>query len=174
MKIHLKPVKNFDEVIALFGNSEKFKERIEEYRSLLDELNKKLEGADNLDELEAGRANLAALESNATAQYRLAREAHDKAKFDAQYMIEGAQARVKDVNDSAELREGYVARAETELAARETNLEEARGDVEDTRLQTEALAKKIRAELSVELEAAKLLRTELDEKLIKVNKLLGE
>ena len=92
MKVQLKPIRNFDEMIELFGNPSKFKDRMKEYRVLLDEMNKRLKGVEDLEALSASRANIAALTHNAEAQYKIAELSRLKGEKDAEQLVEGALA----------------------------------------------------------------------------------
>ena len=173
MKNVIKPMKNWEEFVEVFGNPEEFKKRIAQFKAVVEELNKKLDIIGKWDEVESSHANVKAIEANAKAQYRLAEEAKGKARTEAERIVKQANEQVQSIRDDLKERESFAASHEKDLREREQSVEVELMDSQAALKQAKELEAKVSGSLTTELAAAKTLTTELNQKLAKVNVLLA-
>ena len=173
MKNQIKPMKNWEEFVEVFGNPEEVKKRIAQFKAVVEELNKKLDIIGKWDEVESSHANVKAIEANAQAQYRLAEEAKGKARIEAEKMVQKALADVKSIQEDLIQREKFASSHDFELRDRERSVEEQIEKSQAALKQAKELEAKVSGSLTTELAAAKTLTAELNQKLAKVNVLLA-
>jgi len=166
-------MKNFDEVIEVFGNPEEFKKRITEFKNLVEELNKKLGIIGKWEEVEDNHSLMVSIKSNTEAQYKRAEKTYSEAKNKAEQLIETALESVKDVEDSSRLREHNIGQREAEMSKREAEFAVSLNKEEKTL--AEILSKTSYLEITLKEKAKEVEeeKAKLASKLVQVNKILG-